>query len=97
MKSMIKKICIILAASQTIFFGACAGPANVSVGVGVGVPRPYGVPPAGGTIWIGRPSPRVLYDHLPVEQNIHYGQNNISVPDSGTGQHNGILVATDTK
>lgn len=73
-------ITIVLAFS----FSACAGSANVSVGVGVGVSRPYGVPPAGGSIWIGRPMPRTIYNTIPLETEIRYVHNQI-VPEIESG------------
>ena len=70
MKSKIKLVLIIISLVQTAIILSCAGPASVSVGVGVG--RPYGVPPAGGSIWIGRPMPRTIYNMIPPETEVRY-------------------------
>lgn len=72
MKSNIIIILFFITIVLTFLFSACAGPGNVSVGVGVGVSRPYGVPPAGGSIWIGRPMPRTMYNNIPLETEIRY-------------------------
>lgn len=79
MRSLIKKLGLILIFSVLVAFEACAGPSSVSVGVGVGVgvPRPYPGPP-GATIWIGRPTPRTLYDYAPGSQILYYGTNDLS-------------------
>ena len=85
MRYLIKKISVILTVSLTIVFGSCAGPssATVGVGVGVGVPRPYPGPPST-TIWIGRPTPRTLYNNIPAGQTTYYSTNDVTRPDTGS-------------
>ncbi len=85
MRALIKKIGLMVIISLTVVFGGCAGPSNMSVGVGVGIPNPYPGPPST-TIWIGRPTPRTLYNHAPGNHSIYYGINDVSriSPESGT-------------
>ncbi len=77
MKNKLKAGLIVIFAVTTFSFSACAGPGNVSVGVGVGVGRPYGAPPAGGTIWIGRPMPQTIYNTIPPASEIRYVHDQI--------------------
>jgi len=75
-----------------IIFEACAGPssATVGIGVGVGVPRPYPGPPST-TIWIGRPTPRTLYNNVPLDRILSYEQYNTN----GSETHGGNMLVNE--
>jgi hypothetical protein len=85
MKPKIKKILLLISLFTTTILCTCTGPSSMSVGVGIGVPRPYGVPPAGGSIWIGRPIPQTIYNKIPLETEIRYVHNKI-IPAIAAGE-----------
>ena len=75
-KSLKSFILVFFAALPFLWFG-CAGPAHISVGVGVAVPGPWIGPYPGGGIWVGRPFPGHYY---PLKDNYrHFIQD--SKPD----------------
>ena len=64
MKFVFKWGIFLVALITLIQWSGCAGPAHVSVGVGVAVPGPWiggPYPPGYGGVWVGRPYPGPYY------------------------------------
>ncbi|HID39057.1 MAG TPA: hypothetical protein EYP36_06035 [Calditrichaeota bacterium] len=61
MKKTINSIFLIILLTLPLTWYGCAGPAHVTVGVGVAVPGPWIGPYPGGGVWVGRPFPGHYY------------------------------------